>query len=159
MDRSSFIRKGLIGFSAGAVAPNLILAACTNNPQTKSVNAASSSNLNDDPKAGGIYYTELAAGRWSEKAGGHTPKINAQKISDNEMKLEVVTSHPMDGYAHYIIKHQLLDSDFNFIEEELFDPEQGQEPKSEFTLQNYSGTIYALSYCNLHDVWLSSIDV
>ncbi|OSM08735.1 hypothetical protein MAIT1_04785 [Magnetofaba australis IT-1] len=50
----------------------------------------------------------------------------------------------------------LLDAHYGFIDEKLFDP-NADEPVSEHKLPSgYSGPIYALSMCNLHDVWLAS---
>ena len=161
MDRLTFIRKSFWGLSAGVVVPNLILAACSSSDSTAGVIQTNlpAKSLKDDPKAGGLYYTQEASGRWSEKASGHSPQVEAQKVSDKALKIQVVTSHPMDGYSHYIVKHQLLDGDFNFLTEKVFDPAQDKDPMSEFMLQDYSGPLYALSYCNLHDVWISAIEV
>ncbi|MDJ0705058.1 MAG: desulfoferrodoxin family protein [Leptolyngbyaceae cyanobacterium MO_188.B28] len=160
MDRSSFIRKSLLGVSAVA-GSNLILAACSSgNSTTESVQTKLlASNLIDDPKAGGLYYTQDAPGRWSEKVGGHLPKIESQKVSDKETRIQVITTHPMNEYDHYIVKHQLLDSNFQFLMEKVFNPAQDKDPISEFILPSYKGPLYALSYCNLHDVWLSAIEV
>ena len=147
MDRSSFIRLGLIGVSAG-----IILPAC----QSKESDVSEASV---DPKAGGVYYTAEAPGRWSDKIGGHLPKIEVQKGDGNTAAIRVINIHPMDKYVHYIVKHQLLDSNFNYIDEKMFDPLADREPISEFELTDYSGTLYALSFCNIHDVWLNSVEV
>lgn len=142
MNRLGFIRLGLIGISTGILAPKLALA-----------------GPKDDPKAGGVYYTSTAAGRWADKVGGHLPKITVEKMGGTDLKVKVVTTHPMDGYKHYIVKHQLLDKNFKFIAEKRFDPTQDDEPVSEFTLQNYRGSLYAISMCNIHDLWLNSVQV
>ena len=141
MKRSQFMTLGLAGLSGVIFAPKQVIA------QTR------------DPKAGGLYYTAESPGRWSEKVTSHVPHISVLRSSGGAVNIQVETSHSQDGYAHYIIKHQLLDSDFNYITEALFDPTTGNVPKSEFTLDNYRGTLYALSYCNLHDVWLDSVEV
>ena len=151
MDRASFLRKSLMGFSVGIVTPSLI-AACSNN-------TASTNDTEDDSKAGGVYYTAEASGRWTEKVGGHLPQIELEKMDDQNTKVKVVTTHPMKGYEHYIIKHQILDSNFDYIDEKFFDPNTDLDPVSEFILTNYTGPLYALSFCNIHDVWLNQAEV
>lgn len=75
------------------------------------------------------------------------------------MNVKVVTEHEMKGYEHYIVKHVLLDKDFKFIAEHLFDPGEESLPLSVFTLKNHAGTLYALGLCNKHDLWLNSSEV
>jgi superoxide reductase len=45
------------------------------------------------------------------------------------------------------------------MEEHLFDPAQDKTAESSFMLKDYSGTVYALSLCNKHDLWLASAQV
>ena len=52
----------------------------------------------------------------------------------------------------------LLDSNFNFIAEHIFNPTKDKQPISEFSITQH-GPIYAMSVCNLHDSWLDVIDV
>ena len=163
MDRASFLRKSLMGLSVGVVAPSLI-AACSNKTETTSTatepEAASAATLEGDPKAGGVYYTAATPGRWPDaKVEGHLPKIEVEKMDDQKTKVKVVNTHPMKGYEHYIIKHQLLNGEFDYVDEKLFDPNAAQEPVSEFILTDYSGPLYALSYCNVHDVWVNQTEV
>lgn len=140
MDRRHFIRFGLAGIGAGIVAPQITLAAAQANG------------------AGGIYYTKDAPGRWSAKAAGHLPHLQKQKSGTGTI-IEVATGHEMKGYEHYIVKHILLDKQFNFIAEHMFDPAKDKQALSNFTLTNYSGAVYALSVCNRHDTWLNLIEV
>jgi superoxide reductase len=53
----------------------------------------------------------------------------------------------------------LLDKNYKFIDEKMFDPTKDQTAMSTFALQDYSGSIYALSMCNKHDLWLSGAEV
>lgn len=161
MDRASFLRKGILGLSAGAVSSYVITACGQTNTETDNSTSTTltSNDIQSDPKAGGIYYTLEAPGRWSEKAGGHAPKVELTKMEDEKVQVQVVTTHPMKGFEHYIIKHQLLDASFAYLDEKLFDPNKDDEPISEFILTGYSGPLYALSYCNLHDVWVSQVEV
>ena len=141
MKRAELIRLGLVGISASILAPRRAIAE------------------KRDPKAGGVYLTAEAPGRWGAKISGHLPQITSQTFADGSAKIRVETAHPADEFAHYIIKHQLLDADFNYLAEQFFDPTTGTLPISEFTLPTYRGTIYALSVCNVHDVWLNSATI
>ena len=142
MKRSQFITLGIAGISGAVFAPKRVIA-----------------DVSTDPKAGGVYYTAEAPGRWSEKVGSHSPKISFTKGEDTSVTVKVENAHPQNEFVHYIIKHQLLDSDFNYIDEVLFDPTAGEEPISEFKLEGYQGKLYALSFCNIHDVWLDSVEI
>jgi len=79
---------------------------------------------------------------------------NADKIG-----VRIVTGHEMDGYEHYIVKHMILNQDFAFMDEKMFDPMKDSVPISTFELTNYRGTFHALSVCNKHDTWLNLIEV
>jgi superoxide reductase len=97
-------------------------------------------------------------GRWEKKAGGHLPALSIEGSGDGRM-LRVVTGHEMRGYEHYIIKHIMLDQDLNFVTENMFNPTKDAAPVSAFPLKGFSGTVYALSVCNIHDSWLNVIEV
>jgi len=141
MERRNFIKFTLAGIGASAVAPAMAL--------------AEPAKL---PAGADIYYTKDAPGRWSGKVATHLPSIQVEK-SGEKVTVKVVTAHEVKGYEHYIVKHVLLDKDYKFINEYLFDPTKDKEPVSTFTLENYQGPIYALSLCNKHDLWLNSAEV
>lgn len=141
MDRRSFIRISAIGGATGWVAPKIVLA-----------------GLPQSPMAGGLYYTQDAPGRWSGKVQGHLPIIEIDK-KDSGLAVRVITSHEMKGCEHYIIKHVLLDSRFQFLQEHLFDPQKDKAPISTFEIKAQPGPIYALSVCNLHDTWLNMAEI
>jgi len=145
MDRRSFIRLAVAGSAAGIIAPQMVLA------------GGMGHKISSNPMAGGLYYTKDSPGRWAKKAGPHSPNIQVSK-SAGGIIVDVVTSHPMKGHEHYIVKHMLLDKDFKFMDEKVFDPMK-DSPVSQFTLKSHSGPIYALSVCNLHDSWLSIAEV
>jgi len=142
MNRRSFIRIGMVGAATGIIAPEIVLA-------TPGGQSISSSNM-----AGGVYYTKDSPGRWIKKAGAHSPVIEK-----TDGGVHVVTGHPMNQGEHWIVKHVLLDSDFNFITENIFDPEKDKAPISDFTLSGQTGAVYALSVCNLHDSWLTMLEL
>ena len=142
MERRDFIRLSTVVIVAGVVTPTMVLA-----------NA-------DKPVKGtsDIYYTKEDAGRWSGKVATHLPSIDIEKVA-NVVTVKVVTAHEMKGYEHYIVKHVLLDSHHKFLDEHLFDPTKDSAALSTFTLKDYSGTLYVLSLCNKHDLWLNSAEV
>ncbi len=139
MDRRNFVRLGVAGGVAALFAPAV-------------ATAGKSSSALSSKMAGGIYYTEANPGRWGKKISGHLPMI--EKGSG---KIQVVTGHEMNPHAHYITKHMLLDSDFKFLTEVMFDPTKDKAPKSEFDTSKYNGTLYVVSHCNKHDAWINSI--
>ena len=140
MQRRDFIKISSLALG-GLSAPGLALA--------KTVQPAPVSD---------IYFTKDSPGRWKEKMAGHLPSIGIEKAG-GKLTVKIVTPHEMKGYEHYIVKHVLLDKNYKFIDEHLFNPEKELTPTSSFVLENYSGTIYALSMCNKHDLWLSSATV
>ncbi|ESS69182.1 hypothetical protein MGMO_138c00200 [Methyloglobulus morosus KoM1] len=142
MERRDFIRLGMAGLGSSILAPELVLA--------KSVQ--STSPVSD------IYYTKESPGRWKDKVAGHLPSIGIEK-SGSKISIRVVTSHEMRGFEHYIVKHVLLDQNYKFIDEHLFNPDKDKAAVSTFTLDNYNGPVYALSMCNKHDLWLNSANV
>ena len=141
MDRRLFIRLGMAGAATGIIAPKIVLA------------GPLGEQISKNKMAGGLFYTMESPGRWAKKAGSHSPLI--EKTADG---VQVVTSHPMDPGKHWIIKHVILDNDFKFIAENIFDPTTQKAPISEFKLSGQSGAIYALSVCNLHDTWLTVLE-
>ena len=141
MQRRSFIRIALAGAATGIIAPEIVLAS----PMGKKI----SSNM-----AGGVFYTKDSPGRWAEKAGSHSPII--EKV---EAGVRVVTGHPMKPNDHWIIKHVLLDSDFKFVAENIFDPNKDKAALSNFSLVGQKEVVYALSVCNLHDSWLTMLEI
>ncbi len=141
MERRDFIRLSTVGLGTTLITPTLVLA----------------KNVAQLPVSD-IYYTKESPGRWKDKVAGHLPSIGIEKTG-NKTTIRVVTSHEMKGYEHYIVKHVLLDQDYKFLEEHMFNPDKDKAAISTFTLEKYSGAIYALSMCNKHDLWLSSATV
>ncbi len=140
MNRRNFIRTATVASAATLIAPSL-------------VNAKTTTPTNN--MAGGVYFTKENAGRWAKKVGGHLPMIE-QSQKYNKTHLKITTAHEMNAYQHYIVKHILLDQDFNFIAEKLFDPTKDNIAVSDFNIGDYKGTLHVLSVCNKHDTWLNS---
>jgi len=141
MDRRHFIRVGLLSAGGSLVTSRFALA-----------------GVPKSPMAGGVYYAAEAPGRWEKKVEGHLPQIEAESSTEGVV-VRVVTNHKMSGYKHYIIKHVLLDKNYRFLDEHLFDPNTDEKPESTFNLPEYTGALYALSVCNLHDTWMNMITI
>ena len=141
MERRNFIRLSVAGVGASIIAPAITLA-----ESRKPVTGAD------------IYYTKEAPGRWSAKVATHLPSIEIEKAGA-KVTVKIVTGHEMKAYEHYIVKHVLLDQNYKFLDEHMFDPTKDTAAISTFTLHDYSGPIYALSMCNKHDLWLNGAEV
>ncbi len=139
MERRNFIRLSVAGVGASIISPAM-------------------ANTSKPVAGADIYYTKEAPGRWSGKVATHLPTIEIEKVG-GQVTVKVVTGHEMKGYEHYIVKHVLLDKNYKFIDEHMFDPTKEQTASSVFTLHDYIGPIYALSMCNKHDLWLNSAEV
>ncbi len=109
--------------------------------------------LSKGPLAGSLYYTKKKPGRWKGLMKSHVPTI---EIKDNF--LEITTPHEMRGFEHFILKHIVLDKSFNIISERIFDPTKDRA-FSKHDISGYSGNLYVLSICNLHDTWLEPINL
>lgn len=144
MKRRDFMRLTAIGAGIGLL-PSLTEAA------NKKLSVAPTTTAD-------LYYTKDSLGRWEGKAATHLPNIEVSKTKE-EVTIKITTPHEMKGYEHYIVKHVLLDKDHKFLGEHLFDPTKEMTPVSSYTLKNYTGTVYALSFCNKHDLWLNSTEV
>lgn len=143
MDRRHFIRLGVSGAAGILVAPRAVLAESTG----------------ADPRmAGSVFYTQDAPGRWSKKVTSHLPNVSVEK-KDGASVIQVETRHVVEGYNHYIVKHVVLDQDYGFVAEHMFDPIKEKHPLSSFDLKGYSGTVYVLSVCNIHDTWMNVAQV
>jgi len=145
MDRRSFIRLAVAGSATGIIAPQVVLGAAHGGPLKGNM-------------AGGIFYTKESPGRWAKKAGPHLPSISKSSGKGGTI-IDVVTGHPMKKFDHYIVKHMILDKDFNFMTEHFFNPLTDKAATSQFNVKDYSGALYALSVCNKHDSWLNVIEV
>ena len=96
----------------------------------------------------GIIYSKDNPGRWAKKAGSHAPVVTV-----NGDKVQVETRHPMAD-AHFIVRHTLVLADGTVVGAKTFTP--ADKPVSTYTLpKGYKGEVYATSFCNLHDFWLT----
>ena len=99
-----------------------------------------------------IVYTAETPGKWAGKQKSHAPKVT---VTGNEVA--VVTMHPMSK-GHYIVRQTLVLEDGTYVGGTTFKPTD--KPESTYELPaGYKGKIYVTSFCNLHDFWLTEVQV
>ena len=97
----------------------------------------------------GIVYTRQNPGKWAAKKGSHAPEVSVKGKN-----VTITTMHPMLE-KHYIVRHTLVSADGKILGEKTFYP---SDPKAESTYElpeKYTSTLYATSFCNLHDFWVT----
>lgn len=100
----------------------------------------------------GLIYTQDAPGRWKGREGAHVPKVT---VSGGTVK--IINTHPMTP-NHFIVKHTLLTLDGKVLGEKVFTATD--TPESTFNLPaGFKGTLWATSFCDLHDLWLAEFAV
>ncbi len=97
----------------------------------------------------GIVYTEKRPGRWAKKVGSHAPKVKVDGLL-----VTITTEHPMTE-KHYIVRHTLVTAEGKVIGDKTFYPSDSKAV-STYELESYhSPKMYATSFCNLHDFWVT----
>jgi superoxide reductase len=87
------------------------------------------------------------------KEGAHVPKVTVAGG-----KVTILTPHPMTP-PHFIVKHTLLTPEGKIIGEKTF---TAADPKAESAYDlpaGFKGALWATSFCNLHDLWLTELTV
>lgn len=101
----------------------------------------------------GIIYTKDDSGMWAEKVASHAPIV--EKSGDS---IKLTTEHSMSE-RHYIVRHTLVTESGNVLGTETFYPE---DPKaiSNFEIpEGTKGKMYATSFCNKHDFWVTEFEI
>ena len=99
-----------------------------------------------------LIYTKDNPGRWDAKKGTHVPLV---EVAGGKVK--ITTPHPMSE-EHFIVRHALLFADGTVVGAKTFTPKD--MPVSEYDLPaGYKGAIFATSFCNQHDFWLTEAAV
>jgi superoxide reductase len=99
-----------------------------------------------------LIYTKENPGRWAGKQGAHAPKVTVEgKI------VKVLNSHPM-SQKHYIVRHTLVTPEGKVLGDKTF--AYTDTPESSYELPEGVGrTLWATSFCNLHDFWVTEFTV
>jgi len=100
-----------------------------------------------------LIYTKEAPGRWAGKEGAHAPKVTV--VGRN---VKVVTPHPMTQ-KHFIVKHTLVTPEGKFIGEKAFANTDPSAESSYELPEGFKETLWATSFCNLHDLWLTEFTI
>lgn len=99
-----------------------------------------------------VIYTKDNPGKWEAKVKTHAPEVNVEAG-----KVLVKTVHPMSA-EHYIVRHTLVLADGTVVGAVTF--KHTDKPESSYDLPNgYKGKVYATSFCNIHDFWLTEFTV
>ncbi|HCT99496.1 MAG TPA: hypothetical protein DF614_05390 [Methylococcaceae bacterium] len=145
MKRRDFMRLSVVGMGLGAVS-------------VTSQRAVAQGSAGQLLGAGGLFYTQESPGRWAGKVATHLPSVQIEKAGHGTV-VNVTTAHEMNGFEHYIVKHVLLDHNYQFLDEHLFNPATDKTASSSFNIKNYAGTLHIVSVCNKHDAWLTSVNI
>jgi len=100
-----------------------------------------------------LVYTKDAPGRWAGKEGAHAPTVAVEGG-----KITIVTPHPMTP-QHFIVKHTLITPEGKFVGEKTFVSTDGKAESAYDLPAGFTGTLWATSFCNLHDLWLTEITI
>jgi superoxide reductase len=88
-----------------------------------------------------------------QKGGIACPKVRVEG-----KKVTLTTKHPMSE-KHYIVRHTLVSADGKVIGSKTFYPSD-KEAVSTYELASISGSkMYATSFYNLHDFWMTEFRV
>jgi superoxide reductase len=99
-----------------------------------------------------VIFTQDNPGHWKGKEASHAPVV---EISGG--KITVRTPHPMSE-AHFIVSHSVALEDGTFVDRKTFTWKD--QPVSEYSLPaGYKGGVIVASTCNLHDVWVKSLQI
>jgi len=97
-------------------------------------------------------YSKSNPGRWKGKAGSHAPVVTT-----DGSKITVETKHGMSD-THYIVKHSIVTESGEVLGENVFFPSD-KKAISTYEIKGKHTKLYALSFCNLHDLWVSEFTV
>ncbi|RUM33636.1 MAG: desulfoferrodoxin [Desulfobulbus sp.] len=106
----------------------------------------------DNQSFPGVVYTKKQPGQWAKKVGSHAPEVTV-----DGSKVMLVTRHGMSA-EHYIVRHTLVLGDGTVVGATTFTA--ADKPESSYDLPaNYKGVVYATSFCNKHDFWVTELSV
>ncbi|MDF1881797.1 twin-arginine translocation signal domain-containing protein [Sulfurimonas sp. MAG313] len=132
-NRRNFMKTSLVA-SAGIMAAVSTSMACPDQP--KNIFAYSKDN----------------EGRWKGKSGSHAPVIGTENS-----KITVETKHGMSE-RHYIVKHSIITAEGEVLGEHVF-TKIDKKAISSYDIKGKHEKLYALSFCNLHDLWVTEFTI
>ena len=97
----------------------------------------------------GLIYTKQNPGRWSKNANEHAPVITLEG-----KKITIFTPHPMT-VEHYIVRHTLVAEDGKVLGDKTFYPPELTASSTSELPEKPKSKLYATSFCNLHDYWVT----
>jgi len=100
----------------------------------------------------GIVYTRENPGKWAKKVGSHAPRIKMEG-----KRVTITTMHPMSE-KHYIVRHTLVSEEGKVLGEKTFYPSHKAVSTHELPA-DHGSRLYATSFCNLHDLWVTVFNV
>jgi superoxide reductase len=130
-ERRDFLKASLV-LAAGAV-----------------VGSAARSAAAAGPLPNGIVYTAGNPGQWAAKVGLHAPVVTREGKT-----ITITTNHPMSE-IHYIVRHTLVAEDGTVIGAMTFAPDDKEAVSKHQLPENAGAKVYATSFCNQHDFWLT----
>ena len=101
----------------------------------------------------GIVYTREKPGKWAKKVGSHAPKVNVEGKN-----VTIHTMHPMSE-IHYIVRHTLVSANGNVLGEKTFYPSDKEAISTYELPPDHKLKLYATSFCNLHDFWVTELNI
>ena len=96
----------------------------------------------------GIIYTSENPGKWAKKIAGHSPVVAVDKNS-----VTITTNHSM-SQKHFIVRHTLVAIDGTVLGEKTFYPSDKKAISIFKGVEGHS-MLYATSFCNIHDFWVT----
>jgi superoxide reductase len=97
----------------------------------------------------GVVYTKDQPGMWSAKVGGHAPQVQV-----DGQKVTVTTNHPMTE-EHFIVRHTIVSPEGVVLGAKTFYPSDGKAVSTYELPPDHDPVLYATSFCNKHDLWLT----
>jgi superoxide reductase len=101
----------------------------------------------------GLIYTRESPQRWAGKEGAHAPKVTVEGRS-----VKILTPHPMTE-KHFIVKHTLVTPEGKVIGDKTFSSTDTAAESTFVLPEGFKGTLWATSFCNIHDLWLTEFEV
>ncbi len=101
----------------------------------------------------GIIYTADNPGQWDKKVKGHAPEVTIDGKT-----ITITTNHGMTS-KHYIVRHTLVAEDGTILGSMTFSPEDKKAISTYELPEGHANKLYATSFCNKHDLWITEITI